>query len=637
MRPELQPYPENPLNFWERVLIQEGLVPISPESKLGRVLGPRLSGKRLILPVLSVITLLAAACSSGADKNSSLNQLPATPKTSESGALPNPENRFAVLGLPFPKDSKMAIQQAWTSSFDPNHHGIDFIKGKPDDSGTWKSFPVFAVADGKACANPPSREGNAIFLTHSIGNTPVGATFYGHLESWEKDIPQCSTGQTVSKRKGDKIGDAGATGAQDQSLTHLHFQVNDANGDPVDPYDLQGERGLYPDPNFKNGKPCGPNALFEECFKPGAVVAVPKDPIRPVSVSIKEKSDKPVSSAEKPVEKGWTRFRSDHIPYQIDIPFTWKGQSMEAYDYFDDDSNQTSTQLSVYPIRSTGVGDIEAYTAAYASDIKRLGGKVFYSGNMDKNLIPLLNLNIASQKTAYVVFIPGDYPNRTYIRAAFMAYGKMIGIQIATENSTLSAKAPLLEKILLTFTLLPENTIKTKSTEAPKPAVEKKISISKKPEDLFRLLLITQIRQDELPSGMSSGGISAGEIDATGKALKQIGAVTIKIEDSISTPARGTPNGGVVYAIFPDSSGAKSASEVIGTHLGNGQVLKDFPYPTKIYTIENFFGVITRVLITSAENVTVVATFTGTDSNLIQSRTIDLGHAAIEHLGKVGK
>lgn len=63
---------------------------------------------------------------------------------------------------------------------------------------------------------------------------------------------------------------------------------------------------------------------------------------------------------------------------------------------------------------------------------------------------------------------------------------------------------------------------------------EGKISISKKPEELFKALLTSPIAPNILPQGMISRGISAGEIDATGKALKEIGAVNITIEDSAS-------------------------------------------------------------------------------------------------------
>lgn len=187
----------------------------------------------------------------------------------------------------------------------------------------------------------------------------------------------------------------------------------------------------------------------------------------------------------------------------------------------------------------------------------------------------------------------------------------------------------------------------TPTKENSAPNIEKKKSFSKKPDELLRALLTNPISPNILPQGMSSGSISASEIDATGKAFKEIGAVNILIEDSVLTDVWKTPSRGVVfYGIFPDSSGAKSASEIIATHLKNGQALKDFPYPTKMYTTESSIGGVIYmaniVLIISMENVTVIASLTGldargTNTNLAQSRTISLGHAAIEHLKKVGQ
>ncbi len=188
----------------------------------------------------------------------------------------------------------------------------------------------------------------------------------------------------------------------------------------------------------------------------------------------------------------------------------------------------------------------------------------------------------------------------------------------------------------------------TPTAETKNPAVEKKISISKKPEDLFKVLLTSPISPDILPQGMSSRGVSAGEIDATGKALKQVGAVTIQIEDPISsicfqpnspsTCVKGTPNASIFYGIFPDSSAAKSASELFGTHFGNGQALENFPYSAKIYANAPIFSVAPiTVIVVTVENVTLATTLSSTDSNVIRSRSILLTQAAIKHLEKVGK
>lgn len=263
--------------------LHRGLLPENVVKK-----GIRFVAKRVV-PLSITTSLIIAAC--GGEKTT----------TNENQSLSNPENLppFAALNMPFPKDPKMQIQQGWlytestTQDGRREHGGIDFIKGSIDNSRTWKSFSVTAAADGNACANPPSREGNAVLITHEIGDTPIGATYYGHLNKIEKDIPACNDKKKTPKikKQGEKIGDAGSTGAVDQSWIHLHFQVNDANGNPVDPYDLQDERDIYPHPSFSdvNKKPCGPKALFKGCYPKGMVIAAPKNPIPPISTTITQK------------------------------------------------------------------------------------------------------------------------------------------------------------------------------------------------------------------------------------------------------------------------------------------------------------------------------------------------------------
>ncbi len=180
-----------------------------------------------------------------------------------------------------------------------------------------------------------------------------------------------------------------------------------------------------------------------------------------------------------------------------------------------------------------------------------------------------------------------------------------------------------------------------------KPNVEKKISISKNPDALFKALLTSPIPGNILPERMILKGTSASPIDDTGQAPKQISDENIIIEDHIPTEVWQTPSrGGVSYLIFPDSSTARSASELLATHLGAGQVLEDFSYPTNIYAIQSsFMGVVymaNTVLVTSMGNVTMIISLTGTNAQgvdilLVRSRAISLGHAAIAHLEQVGK
>ena len=184
-----------------------------------------------------------------------------------------PKEETELLGQPFPADKNMNIQQGFLDDDGVVHRGIDYIKGNIDQSSSWLSFPVLAAADGQACLNPPKREGNAVFIQHIIKNIPFHS-YSGHLVvGSSKDIPECNTGQTKSVKKGEKIGDAGSTGTE---WLHLHFQVNDFQGNPVDPFDLNAKRDKYPDPNFINGKNCGPKALFAKCYEQkGVIIGAP--------------------------------------------------------------------------------------------------------------------------------------------------------------------------------------------------------------------------------------------------------------------------------------------------------------------------------------------------------------------------
>ena len=142
------------------------------------------------------------------------------------------------LTLPF-NDPAIAVQQGWVYSWGTEHYGTDYILGGPEISQL-RQFDVVASADGYACGNCTSRQGNAVWIKHVIdGQTYY--TYYGHLDSIESDIPTGNQQNTVFVKRGQKIGVSGSTGA---STVHLHFQVNRPSG-PVDPYDLWSTNEPY--------------------------------------------------------------------------------------------------------------------------------------------------------------------------------------------------------------------------------------------------------------------------------------------------------------------------------------------------------------------------------------------------------
>ncbi|MFL5733445.1 MAG: M23 family metallopeptidase [Chloroflexia bacterium] len=154
------------------------------------------------------------------------------------------------LSLPFVPNSRMNILSGWYYSGRGGFHGgIDYINGGVNSSGGWRTFPVIASADGEACGNCTSRQGNAVWIKHDI-NGATYYTYYGHLASIDKDIPLGSQSHTVEVKRGQVIGMAGSTGAG--GALHLHYGLYDAASEPIDPYSIGKLRESYP-------RPTGPN------------------------------------------------------------------------------------------------------------------------------------------------------------------------------------------------------------------------------------------------------------------------------------------------------------------------------------------------------------------------------------------
>lgn len=142
------------------------------------------------------------------------------------------------LTLPF-TDPRIVVHQGWIYSWGSEHMGVDYATGA-HNSGKGESFDVVASADGYACGNCVSRQGNAVWIRHSVeGQTFF--TYYGHLASIEQNIPLNNQKNTVLVKRGQKIGVAGSTGS---NTLHLHFQVTGPTG-IVDPYDLWTTREPY--------------------------------------------------------------------------------------------------------------------------------------------------------------------------------------------------------------------------------------------------------------------------------------------------------------------------------------------------------------------------------------------------------
>jgi murein DD-endopeptidase MepM/ murein hydrolase activator NlpD len=140
----------------------------------------------------------------------------------------------------------MEILSGWYYNRGGYHGGIDFINGNYNHVSGWRTFPIIAAADGEACGNCSSRQGNAVFIKHKIDGVTY-YTYYGHMASISKDIPLGSQSRTVEVKRGQYLGMAGDTGAS--GLLHLHFALMNAYSTPLDPYNIHRLRGSYPAPN----------------------------------------------------------------------------------------------------------------------------------------------------------------------------------------------------------------------------------------------------------------------------------------------------------------------------------------------------------------------------------------------------
>lgn len=170
------------------------------------------------------------------------------------------------LTLPFDASDKVVMQRAWTTvdpntgQFTLNHHAIDYVNGKRDQTATWKKFNALAAAAGEACGAKTNQGGcfdsgeimgNRVLIRHKVGGVTY-YTFYNHLDSIAKGIPLNDKTNTVHVDAGEVIGVVGQSNSP--GVLHLHWELLDANLKPIDPYGIYGITNQYPDPKGKNGK-----------------------------------------------------------------------------------------------------------------------------------------------------------------------------------------------------------------------------------------------------------------------------------------------------------------------------------------------------------------------------------------------
>lgn len=359
----------------EQLLTRSDLVVVNKESRLGKFVEnftPAKLPKFLLAPTASVVGFITFAACTPSENTPSDEPFPSIEKLQG--------GRY--IDLPISPGPDFRIQQGWTSDFDPEHHGIDIILGELDNSDTWRSFPVLAGADGLVCKNPKQRQGNAVLIGHEF----EGFKFYeysGHLMEIEPWIPSCDLGTPALVKKGQKVGDAGATGADDPSWIHLHWELHDANDDQIDAFDLRDDRELYPNinvPRYTNGKLCGPQTILMDCptekdeipsfsitktprkiadpwpdpgIKPTperfTPEVTPKPTIKPTPIT-----DSPtIKPTPEIVDAGWQTYISPNYGYSWEMPNDWEENN------------------------SIGLGDSITYEHFRSYDIAKLHAQVY--------------------------------------------------------------------------------------------------------------------------------------------------------------------------------------------------------------------------------------------------------------------
>lgn len=129
----------------------------------------------------------------------------------------------------FPLDVERRYSYARRYSDKPGgHKGTDIFAARGTD--------VLACAAGVACRAIDPKGGMVVYLTADTGQR----YYYAHLQDWAKldavrELPWCPA--TAKVFPGKLLGHVGTSGNAKGTSPHLHFQMRDARGKQVDPYD----------------------------------------------------------------------------------------------------------------------------------------------------------------------------------------------------------------------------------------------------------------------------------------------------------------------------------------------------------------------------------------------------------------
>lgn len=147
-------------------------------------------------------------------------------------------------------------------------------------------------------------------------------------------------------------------------------------------------------------------------------------------------------------------------------------------------------------------------------------------------------------------------------------------------------------------------------------------------EELVQKLLTTPFKEGELPKGLVSRGISAGNLDATSRALNAIGTVNIVVTE----PSNPLTMGGIGYVIFKDKKDSPKGLDVAKSQFPTSSWQKvdqnGLPSSAVAGKIDSLLGSL-HLVAAHVDNVLVMATY----NNAFMA--VQLEKSAIAHLKKI--
>lgn len=359
-----------------------------------------------------------------------------------------------------------------------------------------------------------------------------------------------------------------------------------------------------------------------------AVVAGPKSPIPPISGQITSKEISP--------KETWKTFKSPIHPYEIQYPASWMIESgkFTTDKLYDDSQNKDAfvVYIEASPIDPTTT--LGSYVKDY---IERRYRHNFLGLEPDEKLPELVTLIVKKGETAglssQTIQLDKPVADGYSLSSTLFIESRADGSRwLWTINHDSKPTVSKTDREFILSRLLNSFELTFSPTETKKPVVENKISLSKKPEDLYHTLTSAPLKKD-LPSGMSVIGnpmaVSSSEIynnmaKSFGGSLQPFsgGSIFISIDDERSNPVKGQgyPNISLTLTVFTNNQDAQATYNKSATQNEQTRPMTNFPYVAVIQGPINGMYSGTAYI----ENVVVGFTIRGNDMKVVEQRAIAL-------------